>query len=239
MGKKKSAKQVTFGQGKKRAEKKAEKKPKAEKPKKAKAEKRAKAMPDDGTMDEHATLVEIRRAEARLRKAEAAKSEWKEDGKAIAGEVSAATKALRDLAGDVTDGQSRINFSKPVEEYHRQLPEVKPEAPKSPSTLPNIPDELWRGRGIVSLDLSDVIKDKFYKAELETLGQVSDWMAKPFNHIDKLLAPKQLEKYEEATAKVFAEIRSRMTNVVEPPSDDIGPCADEVNDDAAKNEDEA
>lgn len=55
-------------------------------------------------------ILEIRRADKRLREAERKYNDVKEDVKAAKGDVRVALNILRDLAGDNADGQARIDF---------------------------------------------------------------------------------------------------------------------------------
>lgn len=86
------------------------KKKTAEKERKQKAAPKPKAVPSVSSNGEHDLIQELRRAELRLREADVKVGEIKGDLKAARDEQGAALKALRDLAGDNADGQSRMTF---------------------------------------------------------------------------------------------------------------------------------
>lgn len=234
--KKKTPQPAKLGQAQKRdAEKKAAK-VKGEKPVKAKPKMESKKVPSDGTMKEHELIAEIRKANQRLGVAEGKDAEAAEARKATKGEVLSAQKALRNLIGDVSDGQQRMNFSKPIEEYHKPLPVVKDTAPQPWKTLP-----------VSELKLGKALSEKFEKAKLFTMGDVAEaskgqWFKQNIKFTDR-----QWDMFTDACTQFYNQHPEAIDNSsdngpktdlpdspVEPGEDDADiPLDDEAKEDAA------
>lgn len=127
-----------------------------------------------GMMDEHSMIVEMGRAEKRIREADRAVENAKGDLKAARGEQHSAVKAMRDLATDAEARQKRVNLDAEKK--------AEPEAalPASPADTNGKVLETegleinWRSKLISVLGFGKRLVDKLVEANINTMGDLND-----------------------------------------------------------------